>query len=127
MKIASEKELVRLFGFLKSRLQISAIDVEWKVWKDRRSNEQNAYLWRAVYQPLVEVAGFDKGAWHEHFCGEYWGWIEKPKPSGAVEHVPARTTTNPHVLSKEEFGKFVLWIESECANRGVFVEERWVR
>jgi hypothetical protein len=105
--------------------------VDCTKWKKTRSNEQNAYLWRAVYQPLVEVAGFTKDEWHEYFCGERWGWIENPKPSGEIQKSPARTTTKgfngkKDVLKSDEFKEFVSWIEQQAAERGAFVNEEWI-
>jgi hypothetical protein len=106
------------------------LDVECKPWKATRSNEQNAYLWRAVYQPLVEAAGYTKDDWHEYFCGERWGWVEHHKPTGEIEKRPARTTTTGFdgkrsVLNGTEFRAFVDWIEPQAADRGAFVQEEW--
>jgi hypothetical protein len=123
MKLATETDRSRWIAFVQA--QALPVDVSCQPWKPTRSNEQNAYLWRAVYQPLVEVAGFTKDDWHEHFCGERWGWVEHVKPSGVVEIAPARTTTKPKRLNKQEFREFVDWVEQQAADRGAFVLEEW--
>jgi len=128
MKLSTQAERDRYCAFLQA--QPLPLEVSSKPWKKTRSNEQNAYLWRAVYQPLVEVAGFTKDEWHEHFCGERFGWVEKQKPSGAIELIPFRTTTRDengkrNVLKGDVFHDFVTWAEAKCAEYGVFVQEEW--
>ena len=123
MKLANAREVERYCAFL--RTQETPLEVSHGPWKEKRSNKQNAYLWRAVYQPLVEVAGFSKDDWHEYFCGEKWGWVDHVKPSGEVERKPARTTTKPDTLPADEFQAFVNWIEPQAAERGAFVLEEW--
>lgn len=106
------------------------IEVECKPFRKRRSNEQNAYLWRAIYQPLVEVAGHTKDEWHEWACGERWGWIESELPGGRKESRPARTTTKGldgkrNVLTADEFRGFVRFLEAKLSEMGIFVQEEW--
>lgn len=126
--LRNEADRTRWLEFVKA--QPLPLSVACDKWRPTRSNEQNAYLWRAVYQPLVEIAGFTKDDWHEYFCGERWGWVERAKPSGDIERLPARTTTTGFngkrsVLNKDEFREFVDWIEPQAAERGAFVQEEW--
>lgn len=128
MKLATESERDRYVAFLE--VQPLPLDVQCEPWKQPRTLPQNAYLWAAVYAPLTERAGFSPEEWHEHFCGEHFGWLHSVKPSGESVSVPKRTTTrNEHgkrdVLKGKAFADFVTFVESECAKRGVFVVEQW--
>ena len=125
--LKTEAQRTRFMAFLLQ--QPLPLSVECKPYKATRSNEMNAYLWRAVYQPLVEVAGFTKEDWHEFYCGEVWGWVEEAKPGGRSERRPARTTTTGFdgkrdVLPRDEFRRFVDFIEADLATKGVFLTER---
>lgn len=125
--LQSEAGRDRYVAFLKAQPLPLAVDC--KPWKPTRTDRQNAYLWRAVYQPLVEAAGFTKEAWHEFYCGEVWGWVDVEKPGDRIERRPARTTTTDFdgkrdVLPGDEFRRFVDFIEADLATKGVFLQER---
>jgi len=100
-------------------------------WRAPRTNAANSYLWAAAYPPLVAACGFSALEWHEHFCGEFWGMVERAKPNGSVELIPKRTTTRVwkdgkyvgSVCKKDEFARFTAFVESEIASRGVYVEQ----
>lgn len=128
MKLSTEQDRTRYIAFLEA--QALPLDVSCEPWRAPRTLPQNAYLWSAVYAPLVERCGFSPEEWHEHWCGEYFGWLHQVKPSGESISVPKRTTTrNEHgkrdVLKGKAFADFVTFVESECAKRGVFVVEQW--
>lgn len=128
MKIATETDRARYIAFLQA--QALPLDVQCEPWKAPRTNPQNAYLWAAVYAPLVERCGFTAEEWHSYFCQLHFGTVQHVKPSGEIEMVPLRTTTrNEHgkrdVLKGKAFADFVTFVESECAKRGVFVVEQW--
>jgi hypothetical protein len=128
MKLATEQDRTRYIAFLQA--QALPLDVQCEPWRQPRTLPQNAYLWAAVYAPLVERCGFSPEEWHEFFCGEFFGWLHNVKPSGESVSVPKRTTTkNEHgkrdVLKGKAFADFVTFVESECAKRGVFVVEQW--
>lgn len=123
----SEAGRDRYVAFIKA--QALPLAVECKPWKPSRTDRQNAYLWRAVYQPLVDACGFTKDEWHEFYCGETWGWVEVEKPGGRTERRPARTTTTGfdgkrNVLPPDEFRQFVDRIEADLATKGLFLAER---
>lgn len=99
-------------------------------WTKPRTLPQNAFLWAAVYAPLVERCGFTPEEWHEYFCTAHFGGVPHTKPDGSIDVRPLRTTTkNEHgkrdVLKGKAFADFVTFVESECAKRGVFVTEEW--
>jgi hypothetical protein len=124
----TEPQRERWLAFVKA--QPLPLEVESKPWAKPRTLPQNSYLWSAVYAPLVKACGHTSEEWHEHYCGEFWGWVEHIKPSGHIEYKPLRTTTkNEHgkrdVLKGKPFSDFVVFVESDCAKRGVFIEEQW--
>ncbi len=128
MKLGTAKDRDRWLAFVQG--QPLPLEVSCEPWHATRSNQQNAYLWRAIYQPLVEVAGFNKDLWHEKMCGDYFGWVDFVKPGGVIEQRPARTTTTGldgkrDVLKGPDFTKFVRFVESELSGMGVFVSEQW--
>lgn len=128
MKIATAADLARWLAFVAK--QKLPLDVRCDPWAEPRTLPQNAYLWAAVYKPLVERCGFTAEDWHEHFCGLHFGVNHHVKPSGESVMVPKRTTTRNEagkkdVLKGKAFADFVAFVESECASRGVFVAEEW--
>jgi hypothetical protein len=128
MKISSGAELNRWLAFVQA--QPLPLEVDCKPWAAPRTLKQSAYLWAAVYGPLVERCGFTAEEWHSYFCQLFFGTVEHVKPSGEVDCRPLRTTTkNEHgkrdVLKGKPFADFVTFVESECAKRGVFVLEQW--
>lgn len=108
-------------------LQELPLEVTVKPWKPARRDEANDYLWGYVYPPLVAVAGFSSDEWHEYFCGEFFGWAESTRIDGRIEHKPRRTTTRNEagkrdVMKGKAFNDFLVFVESECATRGAFIE-----
>ena len=96
-------------------------------YKPARRDEANDYLWGFAYPPLVAACGFTALEWHEHFCGEFFGMVEHVRIDGKIDYRPRRTTTRNEsgkrsVLKGPEFNKFLMFVESECASRGVYVE-----
>lgn len=123
-KLSTEREVERYCDFLK--VQQLPIEASCKPWKAPRTNAANNYLW-ALYKNLVEVAGHTSEDWHTHHLGEYFGWRETELPSGRIDYRPIRTTTTNEagereVLKGQPFNDFLMFVESECAKRGVFVE-----
>jgi hypothetical protein len=106
------------------------VEVSVEPWSKPRTLPQNAFLWSAVYAPLVERAGFTPEDWHEFFCTAHFGGVPYVKPDGSIEIRPKRTTTRNEqgkrdVLKGKAFADFVTFVDSECASRGVFVTEEW--
>ena len=54
--IRTEAERRRMVAFIEA--QPLPLDVACEPWRAPRTNPQNAYLWAAVYAPLVERCGF---------------------------------------------------------------------
>src|SRR5688572_14432104 len=124
-KLSTPKDLERWIAYLQA--QGLPIDVRCEKWKEPRKLTANAFLWAFCYSPLVEVAGFDAEAWHEWMCCQYFGSVAYTKIDGSDDIRPKRTTTkNEHgqkdVLKGDAFNDFLMFVESECAKRGVFIE-----
>jgi hypothetical protein len=123
-KLSTERDRERFIDFL--RVQALPIDAQARPWKEPRKLTANAYLW-TIYQQLVEHCGFTSDDWHLHYTGEYFGWVEHVTPSGNVEYRPKRSTTKDEagrrdVLKGEPFNKFLMFVEEDCAKRGLFIE-----
>jgi hypothetical protein len=128
VKLATPTERSRWFAFVES--QRLPLDVSCEPWAEPRTLAQNAFLWAAVYAPLVQRCGFTAEDWHEFFCTAHFGAVHRVKPSGEVETLPKRTTTKNEagkrdVLKGKPFRDFVTFVESECASRGVFVAQEY--
>lgn len=126
MKLANAQQRHRWLAFVAQ--QPLPLDVSVEPWKEPRSLSANAFLWAAVYEPLVERCGFTAEEWHEYFCLLHFGSVPHVKPSGEIELRPKRTTTKDEngkrdVLKGKAFQDFVTFCESECAKRGVFLLE----
>lgn len=124
-KISTERDLERWVAFL--RAQELPLEVTAEPWKDPRKLTANAFLWRFIYGPLVDVAGYSDIEWHDWFCIQHFGGVPHTKIDGSIEIRPRRTTTKNEygkrdVLKGEPFNKFLIFVESECAKRGVFIE-----
>lgn len=128
MKIATEPQRERWITFV--RQYPLPADMSCEPWREPRSLASNKYLWKAVYEPLVERCGFVAEEWHDYFCQAFFGTVPHTKPSGEIELRARRTTTKDEsgkrdVLKGAAFRDFVTFVESECAKRGVFVAEAW--
>lgn len=124
-KLSTDKDRERWFDYM--RLQALPLEVSCEPWKDPRKLTANAFLWRFCYQPLVEAVGFTSEDWHTHYCGEFFGWKPVETPSGKIDYRPVRTTTTNEqgkrdVMKGEAFNKFLMFVEADCAKRGVFIE-----
>lgn len=124
-KLSTEKDRERWIAFIGT--QELPLDVSAQPWKEPRKLTANAYLWAFIYAPLCEVAGFEPDEWHEWFCIQYFGGIPYIRLDGTEGLKPRRTTTkNEHakrdVLKGQPFNDFLVFVESECAKRGVFIE-----
>lgn len=124
-KLSTEKDRERWIAFIEA--QELPLDVSAQPWKEPRKLTANAYLWAFIYAPLCEVAGFEPDEWHEWFCIQYFGGIPYIRLDGTEGQKPHRTTTkNEHakrdVLKGQPFNDFLVFVESECAKRGVFIE-----
>lgn len=93
----------------------------------KRSNLQNAALWGVAYKTISQEAHYKPEDAHNLMCGEYFGWREV-RIFGKLKKEPIRTTTkddegNTDIISREELGKFYLFIQSFCSEFGVDIPD----
>lgn len=92
-----------------------------------KTDPQNKSLWGLAYPILERATGQDAEDWHEYFCGEKFGWVEK-EFFGKRKLRPARTTTtdydgNKNNLNTIEFAEFFDFIQRRCAENGVHIPD----
>lgn len=93
-------------------------------WKPRRSNEQNAYLWGAVYPAILSGGGEPLRGWtaddlHEYCLGEWSGW-ELTEAFGKKRQRPVRRSSS---LNKQEFSDFIEFIRVRMIEHGITIPE----
>lgn len=99
-------------------------DQAWKVeigeHKSRRSDQQNRYLWGAVYPAITQhLEGWDSDDVHEYCLGEYFGW-ETVIGLGKKRLRPIRRSSK---LSKFEFIGYVEFIQRRMAEHGIVIPD----
>lgn len=115
-----DRNLSRLVSVLSALDRAKAWVIEIKEARPRRSNEQNAYLWGAVYPAiLAHMPGWDAEDLHEYFLGEHFGW-EVLEGFGKRRMKPIRRSSK---LSTAEFMDFISFIQRKMAERGVYIED----
>lgn len=115
-----ERNLARLVAVISALALDKAWKIEIKEARPTRSNEQNAYLWGAVYPSiLTHMPGWDADDLHEYFLGEHFGW-EVLEGLGRRRMKPVRRSSK---LSTMEFIDFVAFIQRRMAEHGVYVED----
>lgn len=105
-----------------------AWSVTIKRYRKPRTSVANAYLWGVVYVALVRELGFTAEDWHEEMCMRYFGATTHPKPYGATEWRPTRTTTTDEsgardVMSGAPFWDFIEFVRRQAAEAGVYCPE----
>jgi hypothetical protein len=88
--------------------------------RPRRSDEQNRYLWSAVYGTILKhLPGWSANDVHEYFLGEHFGW-ETLEGLGRKRLKPIRRSSR---LSTTEFSDYVAFIQRTMAEKGVYVPD----
>lgn len=109
---------------------LAALPLEraWRVeiheQKAKRSEQQNRYLWGAVYPHILRAGGETLGGWtaedlHEYFLGEHFGW-EQMTGFGRRRMRPMRRSAR---LNKQEFADFIAFIQQRMAEHGIVVPD----
>lgn len=96
------------------------LQVTIKRWKPKRSNQQNAYLWGAVYPTILHEAGLANQGWdaddlHEFFLIDAFG-SEVIEGFGRKRQKPLRRSSG---LSTTEFMDYIDHIQRFMAEKGV--------
>lgn len=86
----------------------------------KRSDQQNRYLWGAVYPAILQhLQGWDADDVHEFCLGSWSGW-ERLEGFGRVRLRPIRRSSK---LSKMEFIDFVAHIQRTMAEKGIVIPD----
>lgn len=120
--------------FLETVYPGKPVRVKVEIARPDRTPKQNRYLWAVPYKMLKEVTGYTEDELHEWFCGQHFGWKDKPVPKtphnpGGVASIPVRSTTRdengqPDLCSTEDLS--AMW---ELAQRigaqkfGIFIPD----
>lgn len=129
---ASFARLVR--DFLPGRDLVASIEEA----KEERSSKQRAALFGVAYASLMAQMGLhgarEKDDMHSMFCGDFFGWRERPC-LGGVLRIPIRTTTTDEngkrdVISVRQQMAFYAFIQQRAAEFGYDVvdpDPEWFR
>lgn len=90
--------------------------------RKRRSDEQNRYLWGAVYPTILQAGqlqGWTAEDLHEYLLGEIYGW-ETLAGFGRKRLRPIRRSSG---MSTVEFSDFVAQIQQRMAELGIYIPD----
>lgn len=91
-----------------------AFVIDVKAFRRNRSNEQNRYLWGAVYRAIIDACDAPKPEadhLHEYWLGECFGW-SVCDVMGWAKKVPMKRSSK---LTTLEFQQFWQFIQRRCA------------
>lgn len=118
-------QLDRLLAFLRDTWEAQAdtdapLEVTVGVWKEQRSNAQNARYWAILTeianQVTVKGKRYDTESWHEFFKRKFIGYQELP--TGGMVGLSSAT------LSTEDFSAYMTQVEAHAVSElGVIFEE----
>ena len=122
------KDIPRLLARIESYMPGKPINVKISIARPERTPPQQKYLWGVALPMIAETIGYEKKEVHEHFCGEFWGWVSRKKMNGEYVSEPIRTTTvdadgNRDVIDGEEFWRYVEFIQRFGARIGVVIPD----
>ena len=114
----------RLSAFLLAALPGKSLRVEASEYRRRRSDDQNRYLWGAVYPTILregaeQLAGWTAEDLHEYLLGEIFGW-ETLSGFGRKRLRPIRRSSK---MTTVEFAEFVAQIQQRMAAIGIYVPD----
>ena len=105
-------------------LQMLPADKAWKIevsqYAKRRSDNQNKYLWGAVYPAFMQcLTGWDAEDVHEYLLGEWSGW-DRIEGMGRVRLKPCKRSSK---LTTAEFKEYTEFCQRKGAEYGIFVPD----
>ena len=112
--------LKRITAELAALAEDQAWSIEVKEQKGTRSNQQNRYLWGAVYPEIMKhLHGWEAEDIHEYCLGECFGW-ETMTGFGRKRLRPLKRSAR---LSKTEFTDYIAFIQRRMAEHGIVVPD----
>lgn len=122
-----------LSGFLRGLSPKRVWVVRVSQYRLTRSAKQNSYLNAVAYKILSDATGYERDDVSEYLCALHWGWKTQKCPKSPAyprgfKSVPIRTTTTNDlgehdVLSTEEFGEYVEFVQRFGAERGIYIPD----
>lgn len=110
----------RIARFIANLPTESAYRVEIYQHKLTRSNQQNRYLWGAVYPAIMaKLEGWQADDVHEYCLGECFGW-ETVEGFGRKRLRPLKRSSR---LNKQEFTDYIAWIQRTMAGHGIYIPD----
>ena len=109
-------------------IQSLPADKAWRIeiaeHKRKRSDDQNRYLWGAVYPSILSAGGEQLRGWtaddlHEFCLGEIYGW-EVIEGFGRKRMKPVRRSSR---MNTTEFAEYVAQIQRRMAEHGIYVPD----
>jgi hypothetical protein len=113
-------------------IQALPSDRAWRIeiaeHKRKRSDDQNRYLWGAVYPSILNAGAEQLRGWtaedlHEFFLGEIYGW-EVIEGFGRKRMKPVRRSSK---MNTAEFAEYVSRIQQRMAELGIYVPDPELR
>jgi len=117
-----ERQVNSVREFLMRALPGQRLKVTVEVAKKKRSDEQNRYLWGAVYPTIIREAqlqGWSAEDLHEYLLGEIFGW-ERMEGFGRTRMRPVRRSSG---MSTVDFAHFIAEIQRRMAEKGIYVPD----
>ena len=135
--IRSKRDAERFGDYVVDQVCRHPVEVSCDVFKPKRTDPQNNYLFGVCYPPIAKAMGYAAADIHEFMCGTHFGWVDKrvpktPRNREGIASEPRRSTTRAgwqsgerDVLGKMEFAEFVDTVHRIAAQAGVFIAEGW--
>jgi hypothetical protein len=116
--IDQPEQLPRFSAFLQK--QDLPLNIEVRPHIGRRTNEQNARLWK-LHTLAAEHVGCSSADMHEDMLCEHYGYAEVKLPSGHIKRIPLKRSSQ---RDKKEFRAFMDFVENFYAsNLGVWLTQ----
>jgi hypothetical protein len=113
-------QLTRLVAYVSALLREHDVDIVVKKRRDRRSDQQNRYLWGVVYPTILRhLEGWDAEDVHEFCLGEWSGW-ETLQGFGRKRLKPIKRSSK---LTTVEFMDYVAHIQRTMAERCIYIPD----
>jgi hypothetical protein len=120
--LSRERAIERIAKVLASLSPEKAWRIEIGLHKERRTQQQNRYLFGVVYRTILDAGalqGWETEDLHEYMLGKWGGW-ERVEGFGKVRLRPVRRSST---LNKAEFADYIDFIQRRMAEHGVFIPD----
>ena len=112
---------------IRSLAPTRAWTVEVKRYVKTKTNKQTAALFGLAYPILARETGHGVNDWHEYFCGEHFGWVER-NFFGRRKLEPARTLTTgyngePDEISAEGCASLFDFVQARAAQNNIIIPD----